>query len=811
MTTGRLVLVPSFEDAPAADADHHVVALDTAWTPRPDEPGHVTPLREVLTPILAGVDLFRDALDRLEAWEAATGIADRMTIDGVSWWFRQRPFIWYLLHEHRLWLAILDELRAREVAVIEIHGDEPGLTATARQLVAVVGNVLDTPPTVRGPTVAPPEPPARSPNPFSTAAPFVTRVARHIRRRRRPTPTRPAIETARATASDALLADRMAFLAERVARLAADAGSSVVFVSHPRVFQVVDIAGATELVDPQLTPVRRRLAELAIPVVNIALELDLRRDEHWSQIEADERLVPDSYVRRRWTVEGIDAGATQVVDRLREVREITLDVDGVDFSPILLDRLEQISGSWLASQLRLATAARRMFDKLRPAAMFLNHEGIRTPWVAAARSASIPIHAVQHGVIYPTHPVYRHGRHAGLIIPDRTYVYGPYEEEVLLRYGAYRPAEVEVSGSPRLDVIRDPADPSGEDDRRAIRRSLGVGDDSRMLVVSTANHVLAWRFHIAEAMARIVGGPLPGVHVVIKLHPGEIDEGPYRALLTGLAEAKGYAAPPITIVHDIDLFRLLRAADAHLGFHSTVLTDAVAAGTMNLIAAGHATADWLGYVEAGVARPVADVAELRDALADPTPPDRAARERFLARHFRAGDASQRIADGIVSTVSGDPHASMELRDASPEDEELLFAWANDPATRGSGFAPGPIARDEHRRWLAGRLASTDDRLLIATIHGRPVGQVRLDRLDDRRLEVGIAVAPDERGRGVGGTLLRKAMLLARLDPGLAPTTFLARIRPTNEPSLALFQRAGFRLTGETEVHGMVCLVLERPA
>ena len=68
-----------------------------------------------------------------------------------------------------------------------------------------------------------------------------------------------------------------------------------------------------------------------------------------------------------------------------------------------------------------------------------------------------------------------------------------------------------------------------------------------MLVLSTANSVLAWRFHLADAMARILGGPLPDVHVVVKLHPGEKDEGPYRELIEGLARAGGYPPPPITM------------------------------------------------------------------------------------------------------------------------------------------------------------------------------------------------------------------------------------------------------------------------
>jgi hypothetical protein len=59
----------------------------------------------------------------------------------------------------------------------------------------------------------------------------------------------------------------------------------------------------------------------------------------------------------------------------------------------------------------------------------------------------------------------------------------------------------------------------------------------------------------------------------------------------------------------------------------------------------------LGYVEAGVARPVRNRTELLDALASPQPADATARTAFLESHFLPGDASERIArivrDGSV--------------------------------------------------------------------------------------------------------------------------------------------------------------------
>jgi RimJ/RimL family protein N-acetyltransferase len=102
-------------------------------------------------------------------------------------------------------------------------------------------------------------------------------------------------------------------------------------------------------------------------------------------------------------------------------------------------------------------------------------------------------------------------------------------------------------------------------------------------------------------------------------------------------------------------------------------------------------------------------------------------------------------------------------------------------------------------------------LLIGIAGDTPVGQVRLDRHADGRVEVGIAVAPEARGRGIGATLLALALDEARRDAALGPKAFIARIRPDNAASIALFAGAGFRRIGTTEVRGFPCLVYEADA
>ena len=123
------------------------------------------------------------------------------------------------------------------------------------------------------------------------------------------------------------------------------------------------------------------------------------------------------------------------------------------------------------------------------------------------------------------------------MLATRTFVYGEYERDVLIRHGAYRDDEVSVSGSPRLDLDQafGPAATPGAEDRTAdrdrVREEIGVAAGDRLLVVSTTNGPLVRRFYFADILGRLFDGPLPGVHVVFKQHPGEADEGPYRRVI----------------------------------------------------------------------------------------------------------------------------------------------------------------------------------------------------------------------------------------------------------------------------------------
>ena len=152
-----------------------------------------------------------------------------------------------------------------------------------------------------------------------------------------------------------------------------------------------------------------------------------------------------------------------------------------------------------------------------------------------------------------------------------------------------------------------------------------------------------------------------------------------------------------------------------------------------------------------------------------------------------------------------------VRLATADDAALLLDWANDPTTRTAGFHRDAIDPATHRRWLAARLTSSTSRLYVGLDGERPIGQVRLEGAPDGRVEVGISVAAEARGRGIGHDLLRAGLEAGRADPDLRVDVYVARVRPDNAASIALFTGSGFLFVGSEDVNGDEALVYELPA
>jgi hypothetical protein len=631
----ELVFVPSAEGLPVdRPGGRRYVATDESWTAPAGS--DVLALRDLIVQALAGRDLLAESMNRLDAWAEGTGVIEASTIDGLSAWYHRRLHLWRWLHERLAWLAILDRLLADgDIESIAIEADEPVLAEMARLVGSTRGIAAN---------VVPRAADAAGHAPAQRAAVDGRPVARL---RRLPDRLRIVLRRAR--------------IDRRIARLAAEPSRLLVLVS-PGDRQVITTPDGPRERNPFLDPVIDALAGSALePIV---LELGATTEGvDWARLAAaaGSRTIPGEVLATRFSRPGdleTKARVEAAVERVRAISSPML-VGEVDLGPIVKAELVQGIRGALAGRLRDLPRMRRLIKRLHPAAILLVNEYGRPEWLAAAQAEGIPSAAVQHGIIHRYHVGYRFpDRPPQLILPSRTYVFGDYEARLLTGDSVYRPDEVVVAGSPRLDLVADPepdaADRAGT--RAAVRRELGVADSNRLVVVSTTAAAVLTRFGVVPALGRIFDHELDRVHLVVKLHPAETDGKRYERLIHGIAAARGRPAPPLTVVQAIDLYRLLAAADAHLGSYSTVLTEATVLGTPNLLAAADAGGDLLDYAAAGVARPVSDGADLLRALESVTsaeaPEAAAARATFVREHFRPGVAARRIADDLLSAFRG---------------------------------------------------------------------------------------------------------------------------------------------------------------
>jgi hypothetical protein len=626
-----LTFVDQRLDVGAAEPSRRFVVLDTAWTPEPGDRSDIVPVRNAVSEVLAARNLFDESLERLDAWAAAAHAADHFSHAGVTWWYHARSFVRLQVHEMLLWRHVLD-LLAPDGAYdrIEVPKSRPSLVTVAEARggaappdVAIPGGRIDG---ARLGYAA-----YRKARAYGVLAGRWTFDRLGIR-----------YDPGR----------RLAMLDKRFDRLA-DEGDPILAVVRAPSFHVVRGSGGARRMDPYVGPVLERLEGEGQRAIRVALAFTHRREADWALIQADERLLPISYVARRFIRRGDRQFNTSDGDeRLARIPDIGLDVDGHDLGPAIAAIVRRL-GWWFSKQRREFLLAERLIEALRPAVVFTGWEGARTAWLGAALHAGVPSVAIQHGVIYPNNPEYLRPPHRNLVRPDRTCVYGSYERDILIGPPGYRPAAVVVTGSPRATPGHG-LEPITLAEREALRRQLGVAAGDRLLVVSGARNPVGEEFHTVSMLSQVLDGPLPGVHVVFKLHPEESDGSYLLELLDGLARAGGYPPNRASTVRDVDLYQLMRSADAHLGQYSTVLTDAVLTNTPNMIAVGQAWSDVIGHVEAGVAAPVRNVEDVRMFLADPRPADPEARAAFLAEHFTPGDSIGRVATVIRDVVARKP-------------------------------------------------------------------------------------------------------------------------------------------------------------
>lgn len=157
-------------------------------------------------------------------------------------------------------------------------------------------------------------------------------------------------------------------------------------------------------------------------------------------------------------------------------------------------------------------------------------------------------------------------------------------------------------------------------------------------------------------------------------------------------------------------------------------------------------------------------------------------------------AASRITDGLgaprVAAAMQKQVPCCRLRRATPQDEALLFDWANDAETRRQAFSSAAINRETHHEWMKVKLTDPRCLLLIGEDdYGLPVGQVRFDLCDGEAL-IDFSVEPVLRGRGLGRELLHGALEFLRQENRASRA--VGEVLTGNPASSEIFRRLGFK-------------------
>jgi RimJ/RimL family protein N-acetyltransferase len=146
---------------------------------------------------------------------------------------------------------------------------------------------------------------------------------------------------------------------------------------------------------------------------------------------------------------------------------------------------------------------------------------------------------------------------------------------------------------------------------------------------------------------------------------------------------------------------------------------------------------------------------------------------------------------LVSSENAPGEPLVTLRRARISDTRLLYRWQTSEESRTYARTPEVPTLSEHKKWMEGKLRDARCLMTIIELDGHPCGTLRFDPSTDiEGNEISILLAPEARGRGIGGVALS-------LGRTMLPTDVLcAVVLAKSTASRRMFEKAGFEIRNE---------------
>ena len=130
-----------------------------------------------------------------------------------------------------------------------------------------------------------------------------------------------------------------------------------------------------------------------------------------------------------------------------------------------------------------------------------------------------------------------------------------------------------------------------------------------------------------------------------------------------------------------------------------------------------------------------------------------------------------------------------LRDATMEDGQITYEWANHPHTRQFAFNTDFISYESHFKWLQGKLGGRSCIYKLLIREAEPIGSLRVDVNDSEGL-INYLISPKWIGKGYGRKILELGVAsITREKPEIK--TFRGMVKKENIASIRIFEKLGF--------------------
>lgn len=131
-----------------------------------------------------------------------------------------------------------------------------------------------------------------------------------------------------------------------------------------------------------------------------------------------------------------------------------------------------------------------------------------------------------------------------------------------------------------------------------------------------------------------------------------------------------------------------------------------------------------------------------------------------------------------------------FRKANENDMMLYFDWTNDASVRENSYQSEPISLENHQNWFYNKIKDSNCYMLVFENHlGTPIGQVRIQKNEDKKAIIGISNDANHRGKGYASRMIQMASEEFLKDN--PQVCIEAYIKLENEASAKAFKKAGY--------------------